>query len=253
MRSRILTVGIALVLTACGGTAGATPDASPAATSTAPSATTAPAAPSTTLAASPEATPAETLASPTATPPHPALAVAFMVRPTVEGLRVRAVPGSTGELVSTMPLDALGMVELGPLTVDGFDWYLVRYSFLNASGVTDGAVGWVASGPSTSPWLAPVDDAGWYSGIFAAGAGAGPGALGPVEIGDSQGVRWAAVGEACPLVVSLGDVAIVSTTVDGFAEGEVFLFRDYPELAGMVDIDVESECSWALSALTYQG
>ena len=66
-------------------------------------------------------------------------------------------------------------------------------------------------------------------------------------------MRWAAVGQGCPLVVKLNDVAIVSTHVDGFAEGEVFLFRDYPELVGMYEIKVESECSWTLSALNYQG
>lgn len=152
-----------------------------------------------------------------------------------------------------MPIDALGMVELGPLPVDGYDWYLIQYSFLNASGVTDGGIGWVAAGPSTSPWLAPADDAGWYTGIFAGAAGTGPGALGPVEIADSQGVPWAAVGQACSLVVSLNEVVIVSTRVDGFAEGEVLLFRDYPELVGMFDIEVESDCSWTLSAVTYQG
>ena len=151
-----------------------------------------------------------------------------------------------------MPLDALGMVELGPLPVDGNDWYLIRYSFLNASGVTDGATGWVASGPIAAPWLASADDAGWYSGIFAGAAGTGAGVVGPVEIGDFHAVRWAAVGQGCSLVVSINDVEIVSTSVDGFAQGGVELFRDYPGLVGTFDIEIESECSWTLSQGTYE-
>jgi hypothetical protein len=179
--------------------------------------------------------------------------VAAMVRPTIEGVRVREVPGTGGALLGTMPVDALGMVELGPLPVDGYDWYLIRYSFLNESGVTDGGNGWVASGPSATPWLRPTDEEGWHSGIFAGGAGTGPGIAGPVELGNAEGVRWAAVGDACPLVIGLGDVAVVSTRVDGFAEGEVMLFRDYPELTGMFEIEVASECSWTFSAVHYQG
>jgi hypothetical protein len=77
--------------------------------------------------------------------------------------------------------------------------------------------------------------------------------VGPAEIGAGYGVRWAAVGDDCPLVVIINDVAVVSTRVNGFAEGEVSLFEEYPELIGTFDIEVETECAWTLSHGTYQG
>jgi hypothetical protein len=256
MQSRILVVGIALVLAACGGASGSAP---PAASATAgssgsptPAVTSASSLPSTTPASSAEATAPESSASQAAL----ALAVAAMLRPTVEGIRVRASPGSTGEMLATMPLDALGMIELGPLPRDGYDWYLLRYSFLNASGATDGGVGWVASGPTTSPWLVPAEDAGWYTGLVAGDAGTGPGVAGPIEIADwNHGVRWAAVGTACPLDININDASIVSTDVNGFAEGEVQsqFFVEHPELVGTVSIEIASDCSWALSVVRYQG
>ena len=57
---------------------------------------------------------------------------------------------------------------------------------------------------------------------------------------------------ASTCVVSINNVDIVSTRVDGFAQGEVALL-DYPELVGMFDIEVNTECSWTLSHRTYQG
>lgn len=87
---------------------------------------------------------------------------------------------------------------------------------------------------------------------FAGTAGKGPGVVGPVEIDHDQFVRWAAVGQDCPLVVTINDVEIASTSVDGFAEGEVALF-DYPEPVGKFDIEIDTECSWTLSHGTYQG
>jgi hypothetical protein len=153
-----------------------------------------------------------------------------------------------------MPDDALGMVELGPLPADGYDWYLVRYSFLNDSGVTEGASGWVASGPADSPWLRPTDEDGWCCPFSAGASGTGSGVVGPVEIGEGHGLRWALVGgEDCPLVITINDVEIVSTRVHLFYQSEVFLFRDYPELAGTVDIEVQTDCAWTLSHGMYQG
>ena len=155
-----------------------------------------------------------------------------------------------------MPINAMGMVQLGPLAVDGYDWYLIQYAFLNASGVTDGGTGWVASGPTATPWLTPADDAGWYTGLIAGAAGTGPGVAGPVEIEDwNHGVRWAAVGDACPLDINLNDERIVSTIVDGFAEGEVGsdLFVEHSELVGTVTVEVAGECAWTLSVVRYQG
>jgi hypothetical protein len=150
-----------------------------------------------------------------------------------------------------MPDYAVGGVELGPLPMDGYDWYRIRYGFADAGHAAGGA-GWVAYGPSASPWLAPP--AGDQSDIrtFAGTAGTGDGVVGPVEIGDYYGVRWAAVGQACPLVVSINDVAVVSTTVDGFADGDVRLFQGYPEVVGTFDIEIETECAWTLSHGTYE-
>jgi hypothetical protein len=162
-----------------------------------------------------------------------------------------------GELLRTMPTDALGMVELGPLPLDGHDWYVIQYTFLNASGVTEGGQGWVASGPSESPWLVPAQEAGWYSGLVAGYAGSGSALLGPVEIRDPfpHGLRWAAVGDHCGLRIALGDEEIVSTTIDRFASGEwpTTFFIDQPALIGMVTITVEGECAWAVSVVFYQG
>lgn len=145
-----------------------------------------------------------------------------------------------------MPRDAVGAVALGPLPVGGYDWYHILYTYLSP-GAASGGDGWVAYGPSASPWLAPPagDPSGSLS--FAGAAGTGPGVVGPVQAGDFQGVHWAAVGQACPLVVSIDDVTIVSTRVDGFADGEVRLSEEYPELVGTFDIDIETDCAWTLS------
>ena len=161
---------------------------------------------------------------------------------------MRAEPGTTAQLLSTMPLNADGRVALGPLPADGYDWYLIYYN-VQGTGSVEGGFGWVAYGPATTPWLAPTDlFIGGYS-FYAGDAGRGPGVVGPVEIGDNYGMRWAAVGQACPFVVSINDVEVVSTRVDAFAEGQVPL----SELAGTFDIEVETECAWTLSHGEYQG
>ena len=152
-----------------------------------------------------------------------------------------------------MPLEADGGVVLGPLPADGYDWYLISYTMVD-EGRFDGGKGWGADGPAETPWLAPASPGGVVGGTtsFRGTAGTGPGVVGPVEIGDYYGLSWAAVGEDCPLVVSINDVAVVSTRVDGFAEADVSL-GEYPELLGTFDIEVETECSWTLSHGTYQG
>jgi hypothetical protein len=50
-----------------------------------------------------------------------------------------------------MPLDAYGLVELGPLPVDGYDWYRIRAGFLD--NLTGGGTnsGWVAYGQAHRP------------------------------------------------------------------------------------------------------
>jgi hypothetical protein len=106
-----------------------------------------------------------------------------------------------------------------------------------------------------------VSDAGdrepyGYNPYVAGDAGTGPGVAGPVDIGNwNYGVLWAAVGDACPLDINLNDVAIVSTSVDGFAEGtaQSDLFVEHPELVGTVSIEVSSVCSWAVTIVKYQG
>ena len=164
---------------------------------------------------------------------------------------MRATPGTGGQLLSTMPLDASGLIEFGPLPADGFDWYFIRYHFA-VTGSLDLESGWVAYGPAETPWLTPTNEV--IAGVTWPGAaGTGPGVVGPAEIGGPSGLRWAAVGEDCPLAVSINDVAVVSTRVHGFAEGEVSFLEDYPELVGTFDIEVETECAWTLSHGGYQG
>jgi hypothetical protein len=200
------------------------------------------------------------VASPTAAVVEgPLFTVGTMVEPTVDGLRVRSAPGTTAELTATLPPAAYGMVELGPLPADGYAWYLVSYAFLNSSGVTEGGIGWIAAGSSSSPWLVETSAEGWYTGLIAGYAAIGSSTEGPVEIEDwNHGVRWAAVGTSCRLEVALESatdrVSIVSTTVDGYADGEVSeLFLRNPDFTGRVMIDVETDCAWAVSVVRYQG
>jgi hypothetical protein len=220
-------------------------------------------------ALSPAPTPA-TSAIPSASSPEPsaptatasadqaALVVGEMVETNIGGLRARTQPGTSSPVVHTLPEGAIGLVELGPLSADGYDWYRVQYAYLNAFGVTDGGRGWMASGSSDAPWLVPTERH-WDHGPIAGFAGSGSELIGAVQMNDPwQEIRWAALGSDCSFVLTFESesqrAAGVVIVVDGYAEGVVEdLFPDTPEFVGSVAVRIATECRWTYAIVTYIG
>ena len=217
------------------------------------SATASPSAPaSPTASSSPSSGP-----SPSATADEPqVLTVGSIVEPAISGVRVRSQPGTGAELLDTLPDDAVGLVDLGPLYADGYAWYrLAAYSF--ASG---GGEGWVASGPRSAPWLVESDRRFGDHGAIQGFAGTGSASVGPIDFsGPNRGLRWAAVGDDCQLDIVLHSaseqLSAVSTAVVGYAEGNLptdfFVVNSW--FVGSLTIDVTSSCSWALSIVEFIG
>jgi len=96
--------------------------------------------------------------------PDGALAPDDLVRTTVEGLTLRADPGTAGERLGSLALGAVSFLMMGPVAGDGHDWYLV--SGLGLPPAT-------GCGPSlsTDPYECPI----W---------------LGYVAAADSDGTPW---------------------------------------------------------------
>ena len=150
---------LALLLAACG-----QPAASP--TPSAPGATQTPGA---TSPASPAASPAAgATGTPTTAPPSAGgLAHDSIVATTVDGLNVRAAPGTASQRLGTLTNGAQSFVVSGPQQADGYSWYLVSALGLPPASGCAGPIqrepfncpvwfGWVASGsPDGVAWIAP--------------------------------------------------------------------------------------------------
>ncbi|MEO7664104.1 MAG: glycosyl hydrolase family 18 protein, partial [Candidatus Limnocylindrales bacterium] len=74
----------------------------------------------------------------------------------VDGLKLRAAPGTTAGILTTLSAgDALAITG-GPTSADGYDWYQVTGPVRQWSPVDPVQVGgWVAAGTSGDPYLAP--------------------------------------------------------------------------------------------------
>ena len=181
----------------------------------------------------------------------------------VSGLRVRSQPGTGSEQLDTLPDDAVGLVDLGPLYAtdlgplysDGYAWYHLTYFPTQGDGM-----GWVASGPRSAPWLIESDRRFGDHGAIQGFAGAGSASVGPIELSDpNHGLRWAAVDDDCQLNIVLHNaseqISAVSSAVVGYTEGSLptDFFVVNPSLVGSFTIEVTSNCTWALSIVEFIG
>jgi hypothetical protein len=85
---------------------------------------------------------------------------------TVDSLRVRATPGTSGALLGTIDTGQVGFVVAGPVSADGYAWYQLSALGLPPNSGCEPPVqtnpftcpdwlGWVAAGqPGSQPWLA---------------------------------------------------------------------------------------------------
>ncbi len=124
----------------------------------------------------PEAPPASASAS-----PDGQVEIDALVSTAVDRLRIREEPGLGGASLGTLYEGAISYVLSGPVSADGFEWYLVSsLGIPQASGCitpiqTDpydcpAWLGWAAAhGPEGDPWLVPgtIDCPTWPSPVMA--------------------------------------------------------------------------------------
>jgi hypothetical protein len=107
-----------------------------------------------------------TSTTPTASPSPAAGAIAIdgLAKSTVDGLRVRATPGTAGTQLGTIDTGAMGFVLAGPVSADGYAWYQLSALGLPSSAGCEPPflttpfncpdwLGWVAAGQPGQPWL----------------------------------------------------------------------------------------------------
>jgi len=216
------------------------------------------------------AQPSASVPPPTATPvptPGPDDVPTFTAGTTVStsasGLRVRSGPGLSQGVLTLLPAGANLVVELGPVRVDSWGWYLVRDADANEPSFEEG---WVAAGFMPSPYLVPATFELPYNPIVAGFAHDGNGEFGPVHIEDANyGVRWVAAalpgGGGCSFSADLvpgGGTAVPAvraTLGTAPAPGNLYgdFFAAHPELVGDVFLRVTSDCGWALSIVRIGG
>lgn len=133
------TAGLALVLAACGGqvpspTATAGPSGAPPGS------------------ASPAPTSDEPSESDDPTPGTPGgeMGAGTEVLVVADEIRVRAEPGTGGEILGTLPWGTTGTVRSGPVESDGYAWYEVE---------AEGRPGWTAAGDGEDRWVVPIGPA----------------------------------------------------------------------------------------------
>ena len=240
----------ALLLAGClFGSPSLTPTATPAASiapSGGPAASAAPPAASVAPTPGPDAVPIFTAGSKVATK--------------AAGLRVRSGPGTKQGVVTSLPVGAHLVVELGPVRADGHGWYLVRDADAAEPTFKDG---WVAAGFMPTPYLAPATFDLPFNPIVAGFAQDGNGEFGPVPIsGANYTVTWAATvptgGTSCSFSVDLvpgsgtAVPAIRAKLGTAPAPGNLYgdFFAAHPQLTGDLIVRVSSDCSWALTFLS---
>ena len=207
--------------------------------------------------------PSASLPPPTPTPvptPGPDLVPTFTagtkVATNVSGLRLRSQPGTGQTVLAALPAGSKLVVELGPVRIDKYGWYLVHDADSNAPSFTEG---WVAAGVVPDPYLVPATFNLPFNPILAGYAHQGNGDFGPVRITDANVVvRWVASppsAGSCSFAVDLragsgaAVPAIRATVGSAPVPGEPCsqFFAAHPELTGDIFVHVVSQCSWALT------
>jgi len=216
-----------------------------------------PAMPSATAAPTPSLEPT---ASPTPSP-TPAAAIPHfeageIVAPTIDGLRVRSLPGVERQVVTgLLPLGFELRVVMGPIPVENLGWYLIADA---DPGEPDFEEGWVAAGAEPDPLLASTGQVAEGSPYVVSMDQLGDAEEGPIEIGEGDhAIRWIALDPErvrCSFAVSFtpagssdGIPAIRATVGTGIDRGTL-----QPQsfaalgLRGSVFVGVTSDCAWAL-------
>jgi hypothetical protein len=209
------------------------------------------------------ATPSVSLAPATPTPvptPGPDAIPTFTagtkVATNASGLRLRSRPGTSQSVIAALPTGSKLIVELGPVRVDNYGWYLVHDADSNAPSFMEG---WVAAGFAPDPFLVPATFDLAFNPILAGYAHEGDGDFGPVRITDANvAIRWVASppgGGGCSFAVDLKPgsgtavPAIRATVGSTPVPGDLYsqYFAAHPELTGDIFVHVVSQCSWALT------
>ena len=187
----------------------------------------------------------------------PTFTAGTTVSTSASGLRVRSGPGLSQGVLTLLPAGANLVVELGPVRVDSWGWYLVRDADANAPTFEEG---WVAAGFMPSPYLVPATFELPFNPIVAGFAHDGNGEFGPVHVEDANYVvRWVAsvlpgdtgCSFSADLVPGSGTAvpAVRATVGTAPAPGNLYgnFFAEHPELVGDLFLRVTSDCAWALS------
>jgi hypothetical protein len=113
-------------------------------------------------------TPEPSSSASTAPTPVPVVMIDGLAKSTVDGLRVRATPGTAGAPLGTIDTGVMGFVLAGPVSADGYTWYQLAAiglppnagcepPFLTTPFNCPDWLGWVAAGqPGSQPWLSPT-------------------------------------------------------------------------------------------------
>ena len=234
---------LALMLGACTFPPPRTPTPAPSA-SPSPTATRSPA---------PTTSPAPT---PTRAAAIPDFAAGEIVATTIDGLRVRSLPGVERRVVTgLLPVAFELRVVMGPIPVDDLGWYLVADADAREPDFDEG---WVAAGSEPDPLLAATGRVSEGSPLVASMDQTGDAEQGPIEIGEGDhAIRWIALDPdrtRCSFAVSFtpaggGDPipavrATIGTGIDrGTLQPQSFAAL---RLSGPVFATVSSDCAWAL-------
>jgi len=202
----------------------------------------------------------EPTSSPTASPSPPAAIPDFeageIVATTIDGLRVRGLPGVERPVITgLLPLAFQLRVVMGPIPVDDLGWYLVADA---DEREPDFEEGWVAAGSEPEPFLDSTGRIIERSPYVASMDQIGDAEQGPIEIGDGEhAIRWIALDPErtrCSFAVSFTPAgsgeplpairATIGTGIDrGTVQPQSFAALG---LRGPVFANVTSDCAWAL-------
>ena len=205
----------------------------------------------------PSDAPAPSLAaSPSPPPAIPEFEAGEIVVTTIDGLRVRSLPGVDRPVVTgLLPLAFELAVVMGPIPIDDLGWYLVADADAREPEFSEG---WVAAGSTSDPLLTATGRIGEGSPSVASMAQTGDAEQGPIAIGEGDhAIRWVALDPErarCSFAVSFtpaggGDSvpairATIGTGVDrGTLQPQSFAALNLNEPVFAV---VTSDCAWAL-------
>jgi hypothetical protein len=195
-------------------------------------------------------------ASPTPAAAVPDFAAGDIVATSIDGLRVRGLPGMQSRVITGLLPAAFELrVVMGPIQVDALGWYLVADADAREPDFEEG---WVAAGAEPDPLLTSTGRVSDGAPYVASMDQTGDAEQGPIEIGPGDhAIRWIALdperircsfaasftaaggGEPIPAIR-----ATIGTGVDrGTLQPQSFAALG---LSGPVFASVESDCAWAL-------